>query len=196
MPNWAHNTLTVTGPREQLEAFVEKAKVSHANAVSDYENWPKYDEDSKPATLEEYEIQLAEKQPLTFAAFVPEPPENRIGENWYHWRITNWGTKWDASFGEPFIGLSTGEGSDIEKSVEAKGATVTKDTLVYKFDTAWSPPTPVVVAMGEQHPELEFVLRFGEPGGGYAGELNVEGSEVIETVLELDDVLAPEEMWF
>ena len=50
--------------------------------------------------------------------------------------------------------------------------------------------------MGEQHPELEFVLRFGEPGGGYAGEVSVEGSEVIETVLELDEVLAPEEMWF
>jgi hypothetical protein len=122
----------------------------------------------------------------------------RVSEpGWYTWRIENWGTKWDAHFGDPFLVIRTEGSTDVEKCVEAKGATITPTVAIYKFDTAWSPPIPVVEAASERYPELEFTLTFGEPGAGYAGRvLCLAGLCVEDEELELEDVLAPEEMWF
>jgi len=124
--------------------------------------------------------------------------EERVGmEGWYEWRTSNWGSKWDASFDGPFMALSAGDETDLDASVETQGATVTPTVAVYKFDTAWSPPGPFVLTASERFPELEFVLRYGEPGNGYAGQIKcVAGVTVEDEELEVEDVLAPEEMWF
>jgi hypothetical protein len=117
-------------------------------------------------------------------------------EGWYSWRLENWGCKWDCSFGEPFLALGQ-EGMDVDETVEAKRATITPTVAVYKFDTPWSPPTPFVEQASEKYPGLEFVLRFGEPGSGFAGECRyVAGAMTEDVELSVEDVLAPEEMWF
>ncbi len=49
--------------------------------------------------------------------------------NWYDWQIENWGTKWNA----------------YEQSLEDLGYGV----LELRFDTAWSPPFPIIEALRE-----------------------------------------------
>lgn len=193
MPNWCHNTLTVTGEAELLQRFVAAARPTDAVIEENYRTWKSYTGEQKP-TLEEYRKQVIGMQPLSFESFKPMPASE--SENWYEWNIANWGTKWDASFGQPFIALGD-EGMDPEKSAEAHGVTDTPTVAVYKFDTAWTPPIPVLQAMSDQHTELEFVLRFAEVGNDYAGEMKwVSGVLIDEEELKVTEVLAPEEMWF
>jgi hypothetical protein len=113
------------------------------------------------------------------------------------WRVTNWGTKWDASFsGGSMIAMGQ-EGMDVEASQESRGAQVVRDAAVYKFDTAWSSPIPWVAAAAQRWPELTLTLQFAEVGSGYAGRVAYRGTECLEEVeLSVEDVLAPEERWF
>jgi len=136
------------------------------------------------------------KQPLSFHQFAPQPENPR---DWYGWCLENWGTKWDASFGDaPTLGISHPEdNADMDASQGALGMTHVPGVVIWKFDTAWSPPIPIVKAMSEQFPQLEFVLRYGEPGSNFAGEIKyVDGLLISEEELKVEEVLAPEEMWF
>jgi hypothetical protein len=169
MPNWCHNTLTVTGEPALLQEFVRRVKV-----------------DGEQAT------------PLSFANIKPEPTEAEYdGGGWYGWRVKNWGTKWDASFHDVggFVALSSDD-ADVDLSVDAMGAQVTPEAVVYKFDTAWSPPLAVIEAAAELFPALRFELRYGEPGNDFAGRFTAHGDEREDEELKVSDVLALEEMWF
>jgi hypothetical protein len=84
----------------------------------------------------------SEQEIIDFAAIVP-PPDNmftgnlstadreRCAEqgipNWYDWQCEHWGTKWNA----------------YEASIEDESW----DRLLICFDTAWSPPEPVIAAL-------------------------------------------------
>lgn len=118
-------------------------------------------------------------------------------EGWYRHHVENWGSKWDASFGDgPFMSLGT-EDADVTATVESQGLTKTPTVLIYKFDTAWSPPAAFVENASALFGELEFTLRFGEPGGDFAGQARWVAGVCVEQVdLDVSDVLAPEEMWF
>jgi hypothetical protein len=118
------------------------------------------------------------------------------GGSWHRWRIERWGTKWDATFDGPGAAVGHAD-ADVGASVEAQGITATPEVAIYKFDTAWSPPIPFAVRASELFAALELTLRFGEPGGGFAGQTRaVAGLLIEDEELDLDDVLAPEEMWF
>lgn len=85
----------------------------------------------------------------------------------YEWCIDNWGTKWNACDAEVF---------PIEGGVG------------YRFDTAWSPPSPVVAALSLAFPELEFTLRFEEGGADFSGkEVYVSGECVNSLDGKYDD---------
>ncbi len=57
--------------------------------------------------------------------------------SWYTWSIRNWGTKWNAY------------GAQILEQ--------TDDRLLFGFDTAWSPPTPIFDALAKRE-EVKNVL--------------------------------------
>ena len=275
MPNWCHNTLTVTGDPDELARFFEFAKATEESLRSAYDEMfesgkrsieavEKYGDNEKEVAQtrkmlmpEPWEEWFASHQtPLSFESFVPHPPpeqlrqleryqpctmcgahgdlpvseeqakergarwyawmdpaqrpnrkcnvcggskEERVGsEGWYTWRIAAWGTKWDAAFSDsqPMFAIGA-EGMDPDATKEAQGSTITPTVAIYKFDTAWSPPSPVIEAASEQHPELEFLLQFAEVGEGYAGrEKYLAGLLVEQEELEVEEILAPEEMWF
>jgi len=70
-------------------------------------------------------------------------------DSWYDWKILHWGTKWN-SF--------NGEIADMDD-----------EYLVYKFDTAWSPPEPVIHALREKFKDVSVSAFFDEPGMEIAG---------------------------
>lgn len=224
MPNWCHSTLTVQGEEEPLKAFVEAVRESDERPLSFAKIVPQ-PSDEELRALEQYQPcsmcgahgvlpetpeQASEWGARWYTWMDPREREDRtcnvcggskqerVGrEGWYSWRVEHWGTKWDASFSEDGAMGVGGETMDVTVTKETQGATVTPTIAIYKFDTAWAPPVPAILAASEQHPDLEFVLRFAEMGENYAGETKcVSGELVEEKELEVEDVLAPEEMWF
>jgi hypothetical protein len=87
-----------------------------------------------------------------FEALVPQPE----GEDWYTWRIHNWGTKWD-------IGSD-----DVTIDIDPCG---THTYAKLYFDTAWSPPEGVLDALREKFPNVDFTLFYREDGMQLAGYL-------------------------
>ena len=80
------------------------------------------------------------------------PPDGKDGFNrgGYRWCLDNWGTKW-------WI-----------QDVHVSGHPT---LLTYQFDTAWSPPTPVIAKLIEWFPNLVFELHYKEEGVGFMGTL-------------------------
>ena len=73
---------------------------------------------------------------------VPMPPEEDMASGWYDWCVENWGTKWDIKY----------EYLEVEDD----------DTLIVKFDTAWSPPDKVFDAMHKQGYDFEaYYVEYG-----------------------------------
>ena len=78
--------------------------------------------------------------------------------SWYHWRIENWGTKWNTSEGSVLI-----------------------DDNTIRFDTAWSAPLPILQALSERFPTVEMTHTWADEDiGQNVGQLTVLNGEVIE----------------
>jgi hypothetical protein len=109
-------------------------------------------------------------QPFDFNRIIPIPEElqetsapNNLNpdemkakygfSDWYEWRVFNWGTKWNAS--------------DVELNLE------TPQQIHISFQTAWSPPLPVIEAISKQFPFTYITLDWEEEGG-YYGKLEFE----------------------
>lgn len=133
-----------------------------------------------------------DEAPLSFEADVPIPEDD---DSPYAF-IDRWGTKWDASFGQyGFFALGADE-ADVDVSMTSLGAVVTENAVVYKFETAWSPPLSWLEAAAECWPGLSFRLRWAEVGMAVAGETTIAGGVEESFDLAVEDVLSPEEMWF
>ena len=114
-------------------------------------------------TKEECEKFLAHMgEEMNFEKVIPSPKDmfgENLGDkerkmceekgipNWLEWQSENWGTKWNACHTEPARREVYGEFM----------------SLIYRFDTAWDTPRPVIAKLWEQWPDLEF-------GGGYIHE--------------------------
>lgn len=70
--------------------------------------------------------------------------ENYGAFHWYDWSIENWGTKWNAA----------------EVSLHEKN---------FKFDTAWSPCSPVIKTLSKLFPDAHIRFQYSEPGWGFCG---------------------------
>lgn len=87
---------------------------------------------------------------LSCASFIP-PPKDAIenyGEIGYHWAVANWGTKWGCY--------------DIDRHIG-------KRSVLYIFQSAWSPPVPVIYRMVMNFPKLRFSLHYREGAMGFQG---------------------------
>ena len=100
-----------------------------------------------------------EQEELSCAKFIPPPQEaiDNYGKVGYDWCNKHWGTKW----GCYNIDVQLGDRQ-----------------LVYTFDSAWSPPIPVIDAMSKQYPTLKFHLWYRECGMGFAGHYVLLGGKV------------------
>ena len=67
-------------------------------------------------------------------------------EELYNFCVNEWGTKWNTCNHE---------------IIEFKNG--------FKFDTAWSPPIPIIIALSKKFPRLSFIIKFIDEGGGFIG---------------------------
>lgn len=152
MPNWCSNTLRVTTDNpEKLKEFYNAVFVEN----EEQPQWPKFTLDKLLPTPQEL---------LDVPAFGGKDSEklNELygSSDWYQWRVTNWGTKWDVT--EAFIE----DQDDVE--------------LVVVFDSAWAPPVPWLEKIAPKFPELRFGLLYEEPGCDFCGYVIIEDGEVVD----------------
>ena len=161
MPNWCNNLLLLSGSPAAIADFQEKFE-SRAVIV----------DPDEPA-------RLPSKVGL-LSAFVPIPLElvNRPAmapgacssdvqliakygaRDWYEWCNKNWGTKWDV--------MADGVGFDEEGVF-----------LVAYFESAWAPPVPGIRAISELFPDVQFDLRYEEPGCDFEGQFVALNGKVL-----------------
>ena len=78
--------------------------------------------------------------------------------SWYEWCCNSWGTKWNSSEGV----------RDDQRT-----------RICLTFDTAWSPPMPIVDGLSEMYPKTKFSLRYYEAGMGFKGHYAMKGGGVV-----------------
>jgi len=101
-----------------------------------------------------------QEQELCCAKFIP-PPQTAIDDYndfGYDFCRKEWGTKWGC----------------YNVQVE-----LYKRSLIYWFDSAWSPPCPVVKVMSKKFKTLLFNLHYRECGMCFQGWLKCKGGEVL-----------------
>lgn len=141
MPNWFYFTVHVSGEKKDVQEFVENVKGTD-----------KFD---------------TEGMEFDFNHFIPQPDNifrENIGAdkkkeldaigvpNWYDWNNANWGTKWNANVDTAFC-LSSVDGFPMEYE--------------YEMSTAWAFPTPVIEAMIEKYPNIDFTITGEEESSIY-----------------------------
>ena len=149
MPNWCSCDLYIAGPKRNL---IHKAIQS-----VDAEGYTSHIDFNKiitmPAILE------GTTSPPQAGDIRAEHAKRETGySDWYEWCRANWGTKWPASQTE------LREGKKRDK---------------ISFETAWSPPSPVILALSRMFPENTFTLKFYERGMAYKGEYTVKSGNVL-----------------
>lgn len=182
MPNWCENDLTVSGPADDVKRFKEFAKGTVLGdkqilCADKFIPYPKsyLDADRKAQKQEKlrekYEAKLLAQelspQDARQKAYQKYPHvDSGFNKGGYRWCVDNWGTKWG------FCHTELVEDSKFEN----------ERTLIYRTDTAWSPPLPIVIKMGEKFPKLIFDLRYFEAGMCFNGLLRIEKGEVVKDV--------------
>lgn len=160
MPNWCSNTLSIHGNKADVDRFIEDNKGIEVGP------------DFGLADGETVEL------PLSFERALPTPDQSRFeGMNysetkddpdyWWNHHVNNWGTKWDLS-----------NETHMERTDYKVDGT---STVVYTFDTAWSPPDGWLSHVAPNYPTLSMKIEYHEPGMGFAGILGFHNGVEVES---------------
>lgn len=101
--------------------------------------------------------------PISFDSLIPRPKDQ--DEDWYNWNVANWGSKWDACH--------------AESQMTPPSTTDGLGTLVYTFDTAWSPPVGVIDKFIDEFKHLSMDYAYEEEQG-WGGTLKTLGGKIVE----------------
>ena len=150
MPNWCRNRVTVysdsSQPITKIKKIFEDKKNIFGQIIKE-PDWRKLP--NEKGEFPKVKQHFGKDGKLMFET--TEFPDGKNDDRWYHWNITNWGTKWDACNVE----IDYADESQIEIS----------------FDTAWSPPEPICERLREMFQDVNISWFFDEPGMQVAGYL-------------------------
>ena len=153
MPNWCDNTLRVKGPAEDINKFQMACRnkdgdLPEHTELSLQRLWP-----CPPSILHnkpDMKDIPFEQKVLYMRPRVEVPPEY---DDWYTWRVRNWGTKWDVK-------------ASIRRVDSFKNGNM---EIIYDFDSAWSPPCEAFKKICEDWPTLTFKLKYIGEGNEFRG---------------------------
>ena len=138
MPNWCSNSITITGPIETIR--------------------PLYDEAIQDADDETGLLNAMHPMPKHLHETVSPSAD---GEDWYTWRVNNWGTKWEVS----------SEGLEFEDNGDGTA------TLSGWFDSAWAPPIGAYENFCDMMDNCVLEASYFEPGMDFAGFWSSENGD-------------------
>ena len=149
MPNWCTNQLIVCGPVTWIDLFHEKITVGGGYEImnnlypcpEDLTGYP-----SRHGTIPDSDPDKERKLANV---------EKYDAVDWYDWCITNWGTKWADCHTQ-----KVDESETVDHSLKK---------VMFRFDSAWSPPVEAFDTIAMLFPKLMFDLRYEEPGMCFQG---------------------------
>jgi len=159
MPNWVTNILTINADEKMVEKILSEVKSE--NSEFDFNlilPMPLgLENTTAPARIVSDEDYAEDSsRGITQAMYDARIKEYGFSD-WYNWRLHHWDTKWNAD--EVYI-------NDNEIT----------------FNTAWSNPKALLVALSKKYPNVEFQIKFSDEDFGYnVGSytlLNGEPSEI------------------
>jgi hypothetical protein len=176
LPNWCENELRVFAKNNKGEEEIAEFKEWIKKETFDFAKIIPYpqkfaDTDRKAREWEENAnkfakengaenwYKLGEEKTKEFIEANGQQPKDGYNQGGYDWCIENWGTKWGAH----------------EVVVEEEF-----DNPVIFFDTAWSPPRPIVIALSKKYPNVDFCLNSYECGAAFQYGLRANNGKVKE----------------
>jgi hypothetical protein len=156
MPNWCECDLFIEGPSAKIDEFLRLVKTEQSEF--DFDRLIPYPEHFKKQDDLAAEWDRLHPPPRTGEIW-KERPKDGYNQGGYEWCIESWGTKWNASR----IQIDRNHPEHVE----------------INFDTAWSPPLPVIERACKLFSELRFDLRYFECGDGFNGMFACEHGEVV-----------------
>ena len=161
MPNYCTSTLIIRGDKTQIDLLCSstrgKKEVLDFNQIVPYPNH--FAEADRVARIwNKYPKRRKSKR----------QPKDGFNNGGYEWCLQCWGTKWNVIF------------PTIEKRRDYKNTS----HIEICFDTAWSPPLPIMVHLSIMFPMLKFDLRYHDEGYSFAGRFICAGGEVIKSDIQ------------
>lgn len=148
MPNHVDNTLTVTGPEDDVRAFhaaINLTDDDNSGIIRAFIPFPK--------VLEGKEILNKDGESVGRA----------FTDDGYSWCLKNWGTKWGDYDTQILYGPE-----EIRTSPGNWG-------VVYQYFTAWSPADAAIATIAKHFPNLTFEVSWEEEGYQSCGSLAAKG---------------------
>ena len=150
MPNWCSNQATIHGTKEQILELV--GAYERGGVIENYLPTPR-EPDDQSRLLGEDDFQ------------------NK--NSWYHWRLDNWGTKWD--FGK--TEYTADEECDWQVDEMGYGY------VHLRFETALEPPLKWYEALDKLDMTVE--AYFFEPGCAFCGQWSNPVEGIVDEVIKI-----------
>ena len=147
MPNYCNNNIVITGPNSVIDKIEKIANGNKGDLLQYFYPMPKALQDTtaplqKDATKEE---KAKAKENLKKYGY----------DNWYDWRVENWGTKWDIM---EFYNINRKEIGEDESEISLG------------FDTAWAPALGAYERFIDENSNCSLKAYYYEPGCDFMGE--------------------------
>ena len=149
MTNFIDNTLTVFGPKQDVETFVQRARADADTPFSLNRLVPMpvelyvpplyYGTGDLIISSQRERTQLEETNLAKFGS-----------KDWYDWRNENWGTKWEADQGS------------LQKYGPLEDDSLQRALARYSFRTANGTPVKALYKVTREIPALAFFLRWSD----------------------------------
>jgi hypothetical protein len=146
MPNWCNNTIEIKGSTETIKTLWEGATAEgdDGGLLNSMVPMPKALNDTTSPTPPDSE------QPVVDGF-----------DNWYDWRVSNWGCKWDVNT----------EGLEFEDHGDGTA------TIHGWFDSPWGPPTTAYEKFCDDMDGVYLEAFYEEGGMDFAGHWTSEGDD-------------------
>lgn len=185
MPNWVFNSVVISGDKvslDKLQAQLNKPVTkyypdsSFNKETQQWEDTPAVQNYSNPV-FSFWNVIAPTDLDTYFATQRFTPPaegetimdkvvrEMGVNNDWYNWNCRHWGTKWDIAV------------RDDDKYATTRLEITDDGSLMYHFETAWSPVLEIFEILSQQYPELEFQYEYEEEQG-WGGECIWENGEL------------------
>lgn len=136
MPNHVDSYLEISGKPKLINKLMKQIEITESESTKENE-----------------------KTIFSCHKVIPQPIFQ--GDEWYEWRIQNWGSKWGAY------------------DIQVAEPNWESGNWVLYFNTAWSPITPVIEELSKQNPKLRLHYRYYESGSDFWGKETYEGGVLI-----------------
>jgi len=143
MPNWCNNSINISGSTETIKTLWDEANKEGSGLLNAMKPMPKELDGTTSPTPQEGQ-----------AGYKGPQPKIDGFDNWYDWRVSNWGTKWDI---DPSEGLEFTDNGDGTAQISGW------------FESAWAPPIQAYDTFLDDMDGCSLTADYHEPGMDFAG---------------------------